>query len=42
VSEERTVAVSKVEAPDLDVLVGGTGDDEFAVGGDVEGEDGEL
>lgn len=42
VREERAVAVSEIEAPDLDVLVGGAGDDQFRVGRDVEREDGEL
>lgn len=42
VSEERAVAISKVESPDLDVLVGRAGDDELRVGGNVEGEDGKL
>lgn len=42
VRKERAVAVAKVEAPDLDVLVGRAGDDELRVGRDVEREDGEL
>ena len=33
--EDGLVAVAEVEAPDFDVLVGGAGDDEFGVGGDV-------
>ena len=37
VSKERAVAVTKVQPPDLDVLVGRAGDDELRVFGDVEG-----
>jgi hypothetical protein len=42
VREYRAVTIAKVHTPDLDVLVGRAGGDEFRVGGDVEGEDGEL
>lgn len=40
--KEGLVAISKVETPDLDVLVGGTGGDQLAVGRDVHVEDGKL
>ena len=41
-SEYRLVAVPKVESPDFDVPVGGSGDDERAVGGDVQTQNGKL
>lgn len=42
VGEERPVAISKVETPNLDVLVGRAGYDELVVVRDVEGKNGEL
>lgn len=42
VGEDRLMAVTEVEAPYLDVFVGGAGDYEFRVMGDVHGEDWEL
>jgi len=42
VGEEGFVAVAEVEAPDAEVLVGGGGGEEFAIGADGEGEDGEF
>lgn len=40
--EYRAVTIAEIHTPDLDVLVGRAGGDEFRVRGDVEGEDGEL
>ena len=42
VGEYRPVAVSEVETPQFDVLVGGGAGEERAVVGDVDGEDGQL
>ena len=42
VREDRLVAVTEVEAPDLHVLVGRAGDDKFRVVRDVHREDREL
>lgn len=42
VRKDRFVAVAEIEAPDLDVLVGGAGYDELRIRGDVHGQDWQL